>query len=74
MVLQVGNLDNILWWNRVRTMGHEICKFKTGSKKVLLADSARAYSLTFDTGDLWMLLPHSIPVRYGHPDMQILEP
>ena len=35
-------------------MGQEICKFKTGSKKVLPADSARADSLTFDTGDLWI--------------------
>ena len=36
------------------SMGREICKFKTGSKKVLPADSARADSLTFATGDLWI--------------------
>ena len=35
-------------------MRRKICKFKTGSKKVLPADSARADSLTFDTGDLWI--------------------
>ena len=34
-------------------MGHEICKFKTGLKKVLPADSATADSMTFDTGDIW---------------------
>ena len=36
------------------SMGCKILKFKTGSKKVLPADSARADSLTFDTGDLWI--------------------
>ena len=36
------------------TMGEEICKFKTGLKKVMPADSATADSLTFDTGDLWI--------------------
>ena len=35
-------------------MGCEICKFRTGSKKVLPAYSARADSLTLDTGDLWI--------------------
>ena len=35
-------------------MGSEICEFKTGSKKVLQADSARADTLTFDAGDLWI--------------------
>ena len=35
-------------------MGHEICKFKTGWKKVLPADSATADSMTFDTGDIWI--------------------
>ena len=35
-------------------MGREICKFKTDSKKVLPADSARADSLTFDAGNLWI--------------------
>ena len=44
-------------------MGREICKFKSGSKKVLPADSATADSLTFDMGDLWIFSEHSPAIQ-----------
>ena len=56
----------LLWWiePKIIEMGGEICKFKTGSKKVLTADSAAALSP-----------PDPSHYRHGRPlDIQLTLP
>ena len=61
-VVLLQSLENVQGFD-CSTMGREICKFKSGSKKVLPADSATADSLTFDMGDLWIFSEHSPAIQ-----------